>query len=164
VLTCLISASLLIIPRSLLPLLQLSTLPISLFSKIPQIASNVRARSTGNLSAIAVGAQIAGCAARLFTTATELEGDAYVLWGFVLALILNGVIGFQMWMYWGKDTVDEKKKEPVVLPAREYPREKVGNPIVQTQRLSPAPHARAGSAPPVNPSAAGNRRWTRKID
>lgn len=162
-LTLLISAFLLAIPHSLLPLLQLSTLPISLFSKIPQIASNARARSTGNLSAIAVCAQIAGCAARLFTTSTELEGDAYVLWGFLLALILNGAIGIQMWMYWGKDTIDEKK-ERLVPPAAEYPREKLGNPIVQTRGLSPALHARAGSVPPGSPSTTGNRRWTRKVD
>ena len=159
VLAALVSASLLILPHGSLPLLQLSTLPISLFSKIPQIASNARARSTGNLSAIAVGAQIAGCAARLFTTATELEGDVYVLWGFLLALVLNGVIGLQMWMYWGKDAVDEKKRESVALPATDYPRVKP-----EIQRLSPTPHARAGSVPPASPSAAGSRKWTRKID
>jgi len=103
------------------------------------------------LSAIAVGAQIAGCAARLFTTSTELEGDAYVLWGFVLALVLNAVIGLQMWMYWGEDTVDEKKTESASLPATEYPRQKSDGSTLQG-------HVRAGSVPPAN------RRWTRKVD
>lgn len=169
-----ISASLLVLPHDLLPMLQLSTLPIGLFSKIPQIASNSRARSTGNLSAIAVAAQIAGCAARLFTTSTELDGDAYVLWGFILALVLNGIIGAQMWMYWGNDAVavDEKKREaPIALPAREYPvsqREKLEPPvsILEARPSSPSlgAHVRAGSAPPGSPNAAGNRRWTRKID
>lgn len=164
VLTAVVLASLLIVPHTLLPLLQLSTFPISLFSKVPQIASNARARSTGNLSAIAVGAQIAGCAARLFTTSTELEGDAFVLWGFVLALILNGVIGLQMWMYWGKDIVDEKKRESAALAPAEYPREKLDSPIPQAQAPSPAIQNRAGSVPLASSSAAGSRRWTRKID
>lgn len=172
-LATLVSASLFVLPHGLLPLLQLSTLPIGLFSKIPQIASNARARSTGNLSAIAVGAQIAGCAARLFTTAAELEGDAYVLWGFILALVLNGIIGAQMWMYWGNDGIvlDEKKREaPIALPAREYPsqKEKLEPPVLISDARPASPglgaHVRAGSAPPGSPNAAGNRRWTRKID
>ena len=58
-----------------LAFLQITTLPLSLFSKIPQIRQNFRSKSTGQLSAFAVISQIAGCLARLFTTATEV-GDS----------------------------------------------------------------------------------------
>ncbi|PPQ93177.1 hypothetical protein CVT25_002837 [Psilocybe cyanescens] len=87
------------LPTPTLSLLQLTTLPLSLFSKLPQIRQNYRAQSTGQLSAVAVLAQIAGCLARLFTTATEV-GDTLVSAGFALALVLNIVLGAQMWMYW----------------------------------------------------------------
>ncbi|KAF9519704.1 hypothetical protein BS47DRAFT_1312338 [Hydnum rufescens UP504] len=97
-----LALSLVAVPHSLLALLQISTLPISLFSKIPQIVQNARARSTGQLSSVAVASQVLGCVARLFTTATEV-GDPIVLWGFGLALLLNAVIAVQMWLYWGSD-------------------------------------------------------------
>ena len=49
----------------------------------------------------------AGCVARLFTTATEV-GDSLVAAGFALALVLNLVLGAQLWLYWGdKGVVDE---------------------------------------------------------
>ena len=168
---------LVVVPHTFLPLLQLLTLPISLFSKIPQIASNARAKSTGNLSAIAVFAQILGCAARLFTTSAELDGDKYVLWGFGLALVLNGIVGAQMLMYWGKDGVDssvyalDEKKMDSLPATRQYQAVPVlAAPVpVQAEASSPfrpsvtSPVPRAGSASP-NPNVAGNRRWARKLD
>ncbi|KIK51649.1 hypothetical protein GYMLUDRAFT_390506 [Collybiopsis luxurians FD-317 M1] len=57
--------------------LQLATLPISLFAKVPQIIANYNAKSTGQLSAFAVLSQIVGCVARLYTTSTEI-GDPTV--------------------------------------------------------------------------------------
>lgn len=89
-------------PMSLVAFLQLLTLPISLSSKVPQIRQNHYAKSTGQLSAFAVGAQVAGCIARLFTTAVEV-GDWLVSAGFLLAAVLNAVLGVQLWMYWGSD-------------------------------------------------------------
>ena len=53
-------------PNSLSPFL-------SVFFKFPQIRQNARAQSTGQLSSIAVIAQIAGCLARLFTTTTDVD-------------------------------------------------------------------------------------------
>jgi mannose-P-dolichol utilization defect protein 1 len=163
-----ISAILFIIPVSSLPLLQLLTLPISLFSKLPQIASNARAHSTGNLSAIAVFAQILGCAARLFTTSAELGGDKYVLWGFGLALILNGIIGAQMLRYWGQDpfepsTVADKKAEQA-LPATASSREKdlLTTPVEARGSLTTGHPVLRGNSP--SPNFAGSRKWTRKID
>ncbi|TFK61000.1 hypothetical protein BDN72DRAFT_778736 [Pluteus cervinus] len=88
------------LPLSILSILQLLTLPLSLFSKLPQIRQNARSQSTGQLSAFAVLSQVAGCLARLFTTATE-TGDWLVAAAFGMALLLNSVLGIQMWMYWG---------------------------------------------------------------
>jgi hypothetical protein len=79
--------------------LQAACVPISLLSKAPQIASNHRLKSTGTLSAFAVFNALLGCLARVFTTATEVK-DSVVLWGFILAAVLNAVIVFQMVVYW----------------------------------------------------------------
>ncbi|TFK18042.1 hypothetical protein FA15DRAFT_649920 [Coprinopsis marcescibilis] len=95
------SYALSIVPLSTLTLLQLSTLPLSLLSKFPQIRQNARSQSTGQLSAFAVISQIAGCLARLFTTAQEVK-DPVVAAGFFLALLLNLVLGYQLWAYWGQ--------------------------------------------------------------
>lgn len=90
------------VPQGTLALLQAATIPLGLFSKVPQIRQNHRARSTGQLSAFAVISQVVGCLARLFTTAAEV-GDPIILASFALALLLNIVLGVQMWSYWGKD-------------------------------------------------------------
>ncbi len=104
------------VPADALQLLQLTTIPLSLFSKLPQIRQNSRAQSTGQLSAFAVFAQIAGCLARLFTTAQEV-GDNLVLAGFALALFLNVVLGTQLWMYWGKADAEPISEKAPLAPA-----------------------------------------------
>lgn len=139
-----------IIPTRVLALLQLATIPLSLLSKFPQIYENHRARSTGQLSAIAVFSQVAGCLARLFTTATEV-GDRIVLAGFLLALILNLVLGAQMYIYWGREVDDKvlgrfpiKEKgqlEGIVVPPQ--------SPLLSQAHSQPL---------------QGGRRWARKVD
>ncbi|KAI0031369.1 hypothetical protein K488DRAFT_52221 [Vararia minispora EC-137] len=143
---------------ALLQLLQLSTLPLSLFSKLPQIAQNQRARSTGQLSAFAVGAQIAGCAARLFTNAAEV-GDAIQAAGFLLALILNLVLGVQMAAFWGRDAEPARSalQEKADFPLRDE-REQDFDIVVPPQ--SPATHQTSHNAQPTMPG----RRWARKVD
>ncbi|KAJ7451848.1 hypothetical protein B0H11DRAFT_311694 [Mycena galericulata] len=149
-----------LIPLPLLALLQLTTLPLSLFSKLPQIQQNYRAQSTGQLSAFAVISQIAGCAARLFTTATEV-GDSIVAAGFALALVLNVVLGAQLWLYWGRDDVEHhplsEKKSPVPVPLPA-----AAAPIGAASAYEPTPASwqqRAATPPP-----AGGRKWARKVD
>ena len=142
------------VPPTVLAFLQMSTLPLSLFSKLPQIAANARARSTGQLSVFAVGSQVAGCLARLFTTSTEV-GDAILFVSFLLALVLNVVLGVQIWMYWGRDEVVhagvDEKHDVIELEGRVSPgpseKEKV-EVIVPSQSNVPA----------------GGRRWARKVD
>ncbi|EJC98091.1 mannose-P-dolichol utilization defect 1 protein [Fomitiporia mediterranea MF3/22] len=137
------------LPPTTLALLQLATTPLSVLSKLPQIMTNHRARSTGQLSAFAVISQIAGCLARLFTTATEV-GDPLLFLAFATALALNCVLGAQMWMYWGRDA--ESKGVDI---GRGPPMEKDRVDIV-IQPASPAGQQRFASPT--------GRRWSRKVD
>ena len=82
--------------RSLLAL----SIPLSLSSKLPQIATIWQSGSTGQLSAFLVFNSLAGTLARVFTTATE-TGDRTLWWAFVSASALNAVIAGQMLWYWG---------------------------------------------------------------
>lgn len=135
------------IPTAILQVLQMSTVPLSVFSKLPQISYNYKARSTGQLSTFAVLAQIAGCVARVFTTFVEV-GDPIVLAGFLVALLLNVVLGVQMWLYWGKG-----EEEPILLdkqPLSQLPPQKID--VVVT------------SSAPITPSTSAGRRWSRKLD
>ncbi|KAG9315309.1 hypothetical protein JVU11DRAFT_4448 [Chiua virens] len=145
------------VPKESLAFLQLATLPLSLFSKLPQIMQNARSRSTGQLSTFAVVAQIAGCLARLFTTATEV-GDVIVTAGFALALILNIVVGVQMWMYWGKDDKDAYVKTPigVVHEKEDWARHQKVDVVIPPQ--IPATPPRHATASP------SGRKWARKVD
>ena len=147
-----------VVPNETLALFQLATLPLSLFSKLPQIMQNARAKSTGQLSTFAVVAQIAGCLARLFTTATEV-GDTIVTAGFALALILNIVVGVQMWMYWGKDDKEVYPKMPMgTLHEKEdwsQARHQKVDVVIPPQTPLPPRHATA------SPSG---RKWARKVD
>lgn len=154
-------------PASVLATAQLCTLPLSLFSKLPQVLQNHRARSTGQLSTFAVVSQIGGCAARLFTTSQEVN-DPLVAAGFALALVLNLVVGIQMYVYWGKGSGisvaagHEKARDEFPLGGgREiggYGREKVDI-VVPPQSPSSHPPAHQHS-----PSAAYGRKWARKVD
>ncbi|KDQ51239.1 hypothetical protein JAAARDRAFT_81529 [Jaapia argillacea MUCL 33604] len=150
-----------LLPKDTLALCQVATLPLSLFSKLPQIIQNNRAQSTGQLSAFAVISQIAGCLARLFTTATEV-GDIIVTAGFALALLLNCVLGAQLWMYWGKVENEEKGHlhghhhvPPHVPVASEKGKQKEQVDIV-VPPVSPPPRY-------ASPQPSG-RKWARKVD
>ncbi|KAF9223427.1 mannose-P-dolichol utilization defect 1 protein [Gyrodon lividus] len=147
------------LPKETLALLQLGTLPLSLFSKLPQITQNARTRSTGQLSAFAVISQVVGCLARLFTTATEV-GDIIVTAGFALALILNIVLGIQMWMYWGKDDKDVHSMTPIgiVSEKENWVQEAQHRVNVVVPPKSPMPPPRHATASP------SGRKWARKVD
>ncbi|KAI9434745.1 mannose-P-dolichol utilization defect 1 protein [Russula earlei] len=157
-----VGVALFVAPGGALAAAQLCTLPLSLFSKLPQIAQNYRARSTGQLSTFAC------CAARLFTTAQEVN-DPLVAAGFALAFVLNLVVGVQMYAYWGKGVVvanyemGSKARDEFPLGAKEttsYGREKVDI-VVQPQSPTthPATHQHQHSQ-----SAAYGRKWARKVD
>lgn len=136
------------VSQDVLAYLQVATLPLSLFSKLPQIRQNYLSKSTGQVSAIAIVAQIAGCVARLFTTSTEV-GDPIVTAGFGLALVLNIILGVQLWIYWGSSIKETPGKAAVTGDEKQR-----GSP-------SPAPGQRVGTPPPASGS---QRKWTRKVD
>ncbi|KAF7768001.1 hypothetical protein Agabi119p4_7244 [Agaricus bisporus var. burnettii] len=163
------------LPISTLALAQIATLPLSLFSKFPQIAQNAKAKSTGQLSAVAVLAQILGCVARLFTTATEVK-DPVVFTAFALALVLNSVLGVQMWMYWdakpaapvaAKHKKEEDEGEEIVSPqlreeakASAYAYEGLGYGVPSSQQRFGTPPR--SFSPVAGSPVAGQRRWARK--
>ncbi|WWD21693.1 hypothetical protein CI109_106179 [Kwoniella shandongensis] len=131
-------------PMSLLSLLQAVTLPLSLLSKAPQIMSNIRHHSTGNLSAFAVFNALLGCLARLFTTKQEVD-DPLIFWGFAGAALLNAVLAFQMIMYWN-NSAEEKELN---LSTRRHSATEKGN-------VSPE---KSGIL-----EGGGGKRWARKLD
>ena len=146
------------LPKDQLALLQIATLPLSLSSKLPQIIGNARAGSTGQLSAVAVIAQVFGCLARLFTSSQEVN-DRVITAGFALGLVLNLILGAQMWMYWGvgaqpkangeeKKTVGVKEKGQSSIDVKLKVRES------SPQVVTPGPRA----------STPTGRKWSRKVD
>ncbi|GAA5896601.1 hypothetical protein JCM8208_004243 [Rhodotorula glutinis] len=169
-----------LVPPSTLAFLQTLTIPISLSSKLPQIVSNARAGSTGQLSAFLVFNSLAGCLARVFTTRTE-TADPVLLWGFALGALLNGVLALQMVLYRNKAAVDapvvgDKRLERAhATTATGVERREKEVPAVAAP--APAQQQPAGLATPVkqvagaggakqSPASAGGsaRRYVRKLD
>lgn len=109
-----------IVPASTLKMLLGASIPLSLSSKVPQILSNFRLGSTGQLSAFLVFNSLLGCLARVYTTATE-TGDDVLWWGFVGAAALNGVIALQMLASWNAEDPQHQSQPqsrvPVQIPA-----------------------------------------------
>ncbi|KAI8588169.1 hypothetical protein BDZ88DRAFT_397678 [Geranomyces variabilis] len=88
-----------LVSADLLRTLQWATVLIGVASKLPQIANNYSAKSTGQLSAITVFLQSAGSAARVFTTLQEVD-DPVLLTSALVATGLNMLIAAQMVVYW----------------------------------------------------------------
>ncbi|KAI9318534.1 hypothetical protein BX666DRAFT_1835441, partial [Dichotomocladium elegans] len=88
-----------LVPSWLMASLYAITIPLSLASKVPQIYTNYVNRSTGQLSVFAVFNYFFGTTARVFTTVMELD-DPLMLFGNLLASILNGVLVVQVFIYW----------------------------------------------------------------
>ncbi|WVR04804.1 hypothetical protein IAU60_001816 [Kwoniella sp. DSM 27419] len=130
-------------PPGMLALLQAATLPLSLISKAPQIMSNHRHRSTGNLSAFAVFNALLGCLARLFTTKQEVN-DPLIFWGFAGAAVLNLVLALQMVAYWSN--ADDAYAKP-------------GSRRQSLEERGPMTPEKA-----VFGDGASGRRWARKLD
>jgi len=149
------------IPTSALAALQVATIPLSLFSKVPQIRQNHRAQSTGQLSAFAVISQVVGCLARLFTTAAEV-GDPILTAGFALALLLNVVLGVQMWAYWGKDGRDTR----IPMEVKTHHEEKEKIPAAAWQQDGKVDIVIQPTSPTVSSAARQQtgRKWARKVD
>ncbi|WWC68160.1 uncharacterized protein I206_102083 [Kwoniella pini CBS 10737] len=139
-------------PPGMLALLQAATLPLSLISKAPQIISNHKHKSTGNLSAFAVFNALLGCLARLFTTKQEVD-DPLIFWGFAGAALLNAVLALQMITYWkntGGSGIGDDLQNAI---NRRHSAEERG-----TSLSSPEKYGISDNA------AAPGKRWARKLD
>jgi mannose-P-dolichol utilization defect protein 1 len=169
-----------LLPMDALRSLLAASIPLSLSSKVPQISKIWQSGTTGQLSAFLVFNSLAGCLARVFTTATE-TGDRTLWWSFVSASVLNAVIAAQMLYYWNDsgaakapiskkaaqvqakvaDRVQEFKEksgesQPAALPAK-LP---VGaTPAKPTTNVGVAPRSVSKSA-----GRSASSRYTRKVD
>eukprot|EP00123_Amoebidium_parasiticum_P007423 comp18117_c0_seq1/m.18788 comp18117_c0_seq1/g.18788 ORF comp18117_c0_seq1/g.18788 comp18117_c0_seq1/m.18788 type:complete len:281 (-) comp18117_c0_seq1:483-1325(-) len=69
-------------------------------SRLPQIWSNFRNGSTGQLSFLTLFLTFGGSAARVFTTIQETPDDKLMMYSFIVAATLNGILVLQMFLYW----------------------------------------------------------------
>ncbi|KAJ3210701.1 hypothetical protein HDU67_005076 [Dinochytrium kinnereticum] len=101
----LLSAS--IVPQATLVYLQWVSIFLGSASKVPQIIVNFMNGSTGQLSAITMGLQSVGSAARVFTTMREIA-DQVLIMGSVIAASLNAILFAQILLLGGGS---KKEKE-----------------------------------------------------
>ncbi|KAG0213410.1 hypothetical protein BGX28_004466 [Mortierella sp. GBA30] len=97
-----------LVSKDVMAFLVAATIPINLFSKVPQIIENYKNGSTGQLSAFTVFNYFAGSLARVYTTLTEVD-DIIILSGFLLSTLLNCVLALQMALYWNSSSQPSKK-------------------------------------------------------
>ncbi|XP_028400567.1 mannose-P-dolichol utilization defect 1 protein homolog [Dendronephthya gigantea] len=98
-----------VVPVDIHTKLQFVVMPIVSFSKCLQIYENLRNGHTGQLSGLMVFLLFGGCIARVFTTYHE-TGDMILLANFLLALVLNGILLFQIAYYPDKHADGKVKK------------------------------------------------------
>lgn len=78
---------------------QRSNLVLSLLSRVPQIITNFRNQSTGQLAFFTFLLSFLGVVARLGTVLLETDDFLYQL-QFILSVVLNGIIVLQFILYW----------------------------------------------------------------
>ncbi|KAA8903592.1 hypothetical protein FN846DRAFT_53936 [Sphaerosporella brunnea] len=100
-----------VLPKEVLVLVQAATIPLGLASKIPQIWTIAKEKSTGQLSAFAVFNYLFGSLARIFTTLAEVD-DPIILIGFLGGFALNVVLAAQMLYYWNSSSDSNQAAKP----------------------------------------------------
>ena len=98
-----------VVPVDIHTKMQIGILPIISFSKCLQIYENLRNGHTGQLSGVMIFLMFLGCVARVFTTYHE-TGDMALLANFLLSLVLNGILLFQIIYYADKHPDKAVKK------------------------------------------------------
>eukprot|EP01060_Flectonema_neradi_P032044 TRINITY_DN501_c2_g1_i1.p1 TRINITY_DN501_c2_g1~~TRINITY_DN501_c2_g1_i1.p1 ORF type:complete len:223 (+),score=38.68 TRINITY_DN501_c2_g1_i1:56-724(+) len=91
-----------ITPETETPLFKLfffSVVPLGAMSKIPQIVSFYKAKSTGTAAFLTWFMNFGGSVARIFTTMSQV-GDPVMLAGFIINAALGSIIMLQFLMYW----------------------------------------------------------------
>jgi mannose-P-dolichol utilization defect protein 1 len=86
------------IPMWIMQLLQTASVGIFVMSKVPQVMTNQRLRSTGKLALLTFLLNTAGAAARVFTTLQEVP-DFLILTSAILGFALNLAITIQIMVY-----------------------------------------------------------------
>jgi mannose-P-dolichol utilization defect protein 1 len=149
-----------------LQILQGLSIPLSLTSKVPQIITNYRNGSTGQLSAFTVFNYLAGSAARVFTTLTEVN-DPVIFWGFVVAAGLNAVLAAQMVYYWNTSpkTPATAVKPRAIKTTASTPKQKATAPRQKTPKTPTTPKSESTNSetkktpkPQGTPSRKGRPR------
>jgi len=86
------------VPMEIVLLLQTASVGIFVMSKVPQVITNFKNRSTGKLALITFLLNTMGAAARVFTTLQEVP-DNIILISASLGLLLNLIITVQVLVY-----------------------------------------------------------------
>ena len=86
------------VPAEMMTVLQTASVGIFIASKVPQIITNFKNKSTGKLSIVTFLLSTAGTAARVFTTLQEVD-DSVILLSAVLGFVLNFIITLQIIFY-----------------------------------------------------------------
>lgn len=101
------------IPESVWTLVGSITIPLISFARFAQIRESYIKKSTGPLSLFTFILGFGGCIARAFTTYTETD-DRLLLFTYIYAAILNGIIMVQILVYGDKSSkkvADKNKKD-----------------------------------------------------
>ena len=143
--------------------MQTLTIPLSLSSKVPQILSNYRDGSTGQLSAFLVFNSLAGCLARVFTSMTETN-DPLLIAGFAGAALLNAVIAIQYLVYSGNKEAKvgakvEESKYEAITEKKAVPEIGIGRAPGESAQGTPVRKATPGRT-----SSPASARYVRKLD
>ena len=81
---------------------------ILLAARVSQIAQNFTTKSTGQLSIVTYSLNLAGSAARIFTTSQEKNAGSAMLRGALLSTLLNGIMVAQIVATGGSKPKSEK--------------------------------------------------------
>ena len=79
--------------------LQVCNVGVFAAALLPQLAMNVRNRSSGEYSALTAGLAVGGSAVRLWSTSVVAPGNRLLLAGFVCSVVLNGTLLAQIAWY-----------------------------------------------------------------
>lgn len=88
-----------VVSGEVMALLQTSTIPLFTLSKIPQIVTSFRNKSTGQLAFVTCAMNFGGVLARAFTIFAEVP-DPIIRWGVGIATVTNGIVVAQFALYW----------------------------------------------------------------
>jgi mannose-P-dolichol utilization defect 1 len=98
-------------PLRVLMALQVASIPILNLARIPQILLNWQRKSTGELSIITLGLQLAGNLARIFTTIASV-GDPLMLTGVCASTLFNSALVGQ-WIFYNQKPSKQSSKAPL---------------------------------------------------